>query len=70
MVVGGSLNQNVHEYRNSPKKMKICHAKISVFTIEMNIAPKYQVVPVWMLSILGIFIPIFREFKDISYQYT
>jgi len=43
---------------------------ITLLAKEMNITPKYQVIPVWMLSILGVFIPIIREFRDIAYQYT
>jgi nucleoside-diphosphate-sugar epimerase len=35
---------------------------------EMNVQPKYQVLPVWMMSILGIFMPQIKEISDIAYQ--
>ncbi len=42
---------------------------VDLFAKEMNVAPKVQAIPVWLLSVLGIFIPIMREFKEMSYQY-
>jgi nucleoside-diphosphate-sugar epimerase len=41
---------------------------IEAIAKEMNVAPKYQVLPVWMMGILGIFMPQIREIKEISYQ--
>jgi hypothetical protein len=35
----------------------------------MHVAPKYSILPQFMLSILGIFIPILREFREMTYQY-
>ncbi len=41
---------------------------IEAIAKEMNVQPKYQVLPVWMMSILGIFMPQIKEISDISYQ--
>jgi len=41
---------------------------IELIAKEMNVVPKYQVLPVWMMSVLGIFMPQIKELKDISYQ--
>jgi len=42
---------------------------IKLFAVEMGKSNKYQVIPVWMLKILGIFIPLMREFPEMTYQY-
>lgn len=41
---------------------------IEAIAKEMNVAPKYQVLPVWLMGVLGIFLPQIRELKEISYQ--
>ena len=35
---------------------------------EMKVEPKIQMVPVWMVKILGLFIPIMKEFPEMIYQ--
>jgi nucleoside-diphosphate-sugar epimerase len=42
---------------------------IDLFTREMNSANKISVMPLWLLKILGIFIPILREMPEMMYQY-
>ena len=42
---------------------------IELFAKEINIEPKIQAVPTWMIHILGIFMPIMREFPEMMYQY-
>jgi len=41
---------------------------IDLFNKEMGTAKKVQVLPVWMLKLLGIFIPILREMPEMMYQ--
>ncbi len=41
---------------------------IEAFAKAMNVPPKYQVLPIWMMGILGIFIPIMKELKEMAYQ--
>jgi nucleoside-diphosphate-sugar epimerase len=42
---------------------------IQLFADELKVAPKVLVLPKPMVSILGIFVPILREFKEMIYQY-
>ncbi len=42
---------------------------IELFAQEMNVKPKIQAVPTWMIHILGLFIPVMREFPEMMYQY-
>jgi nucleoside-diphosphate-sugar epimerase len=41
---------------------------IEAIAKEMNVQPKYQVLPIWLMSILGIFMPQIKEISDIAYQ--
>lgn len=41
---------------------------IGLFNKEMGTAKKTQVLPMWMLKLLGIFIPILREMPEMQYQ--
>jgi nucleoside-diphosphate-sugar epimerase len=40
---------------------------VELFAKEMNVEPKVQAIPAWLLSVLGVFIPIMREFKEMAY---
>ena len=42
---------------------------ISLFNKEMNASKKAMVLPMFMLKILGIFIPVMREMPEMMYQY-
>jgi nucleoside-diphosphate-sugar epimerase len=35
----------------------------------MNKEPRYFVIPKWMLSLMGLFVPLFRELSEMVYQY-
>lgn len=41
---------------------------IEAYAKAMNVKPGIQVLPVWMMGILGIFIPIMKELKEMAYQ--
>ncbi|GET33724.1 NAD-dependent dehydratase [Prolixibacter bellariivorans] len=41
---------------------------ITLFAKAMNVEPKFTVVPNWMLGIIGLFVPIMRELKEMNYQ--
>ena len=41
---------------------------IGLFAKAMNVEPRFTVVPNWMLGIVGLFIPIMRELKEMNYQ--
>ncbi len=42
---------------------------IELFAKEMKVKPTYMVVPKWMIRIMGLFIPIMKEFPEMMYQY-
>ncbi len=42
---------------------------INLFAKEMNTSNKYQVLPNWLLKVLGLFIPIMKELPEMNYQY-
>ncbi|HPS63848.1 MAG TPA: NAD-dependent epimerase/dehydratase family protein, partial [Bacteroidales bacterium] len=42
---------------------------IGLVAKELNTEPKIQKVPVWMVRMLGLFVPVMREFPEMLYQY-
>jgi nucleoside-diphosphate-sugar epimerase len=42
---------------------------IELFAKEMNAKPSYMVVPIWLTGIIGIFVPMMKELKEMMYQY-
>jgi len=42
---------------------------ISLFTKEMNVADKVSVLPMWLLKVLGLFMPLMKEMPEMMYQY-
>lgn len=42
---------------------------INLIADEMKVAPKIQMVPMWMIKLLGLFMPIMKEFPEMMYQY-
>jgi nucleoside-diphosphate-sugar epimerase len=42
---------------------------ISLFAKEMNTSDKLFVLPMWLLKIMGLFIPLMREMPEMMYQY-
>ncbi|MEQ8478430.1 NAD-dependent epimerase/dehydratase family protein [Fulvivirga sp.] len=42
---------------------------IELFGKEMNINAKGRALPLWMMGVLGIFIPVLKELKEMAYQY-
>lgn len=43
---------------------------ISIFAEEMNVKNRVTPMPAWMIKILGIFIPVMKEFPEMFYQYN
>jgi nucleoside-diphosphate-sugar epimerase len=41
---------------------------VELFAAEMGTKPKFRVLPIWMMGILGLFIPIMKELKEMAYQ--
>ena len=42
---------------------------IRLIADELKVEPKIQKVPVWLMKILGLFIPVMKEFPEMIYQY-
>lgn len=42
---------------------------IALFAKEMQVKPDYMIIPKWMMKLLGLFIPIMKEFPEMMYQY-
>ncbi len=42
---------------------------VELFAKEIGVKPRYSVLPVWMMGIVGIFVPILIELKEMVYQY-
>lgn len=42
---------------------------IALFNREMNTSKKEMVLPMWMIKLIGLFIPIMREMPEMMYQY-
>lgn len=42
---------------------------VSLFTKEMNVPDKIFVLPMWLLKLLGLFMPLMREMPEMMYQY-
>lgn len=43
---------------------------VALFAKAMKVEPRVRVLPQWLLGILGIFIPVMKELKEMSYQYA
>ncbi|MEQ9168355.1 MAG: NAD-dependent epimerase/dehydratase family protein [Fulvivirga sp.] len=42
---------------------------IELFAKEMNKKPKAKAIPTWLLGIIGMFVPVMKEMKEMIYQY-
>ncbi|MBC6990585.1 NAD-dependent epimerase/dehydratase family protein [Hymenobacter sp. BT491] len=43
---------------------------VEMFAQEMHVAPQFRVVPLWLMSLLGLFVPVMRELREMAYQYS
>lgn len=42
---------------------------VELIANQINVEPKARVLPVWMMGIVGLFVPVIREFKEMTYQW-
>jgi nucleoside-diphosphate-sugar epimerase len=42
---------------------------VNLVAQEMNVKPKLMIMPAWLMGIIGIFVPIMKELKEMTYQY-
>jgi hypothetical protein len=40
-----------------------------LFADELKVKAESRVLPVWMIGILGVFVPVLKEFKEMIYQF-
>ena len=43
---------------------------IDLYARELEITARHSVMPLWMMGLVGIFMPIIREFREMAYQYN
>ncbi|MDX1381419.1 MAG: hypothetical protein R3233_09880, partial [Xanthomonadales bacterium] len=42
---------------------------VEAIAAELGVAPRLQVMPAWLLNLLGLVVPMLRELKEMAYQY-
>ena len=42
---------------------------IELFAAQMNVTPKYSVLSKGMMTVLGLFVPVLKEFREMAYQF-
>lgn len=42
---------------------------LELISHQIKVKPKVRVVPAWLMGIIGIFVPVIREFKEMTYQW-
>ena len=42
---------------------------IGLFAKELKVEPRYSVLPVWLMEVIGLFVPVMGELKEMLYQY-
>lgn len=42
---------------------------VDLIASEMGVEPRYRILPVWLMGVIGVFVPIIRELKEMAYQY-
>jgi nucleoside-diphosphate-sugar epimerase len=69
-ILGNTPDAYNQEWHVPTTKEKLTTRQwIGLVAKELNVEPKIQVAPVFMLHLLGIFVPIMREFPEMLYQY-
>jgi len=67
----GNSEDSFNQVWNLPVDMNALTGRewVELFAGEMKTQNKVQVVPLWMLKLLGIFVPILREMPEMMYQF-
>ena len=66
---------NTHDAYNQVWHLPTDNSKITgkqwieLVAKELKVKPKYMVIPIWVLGIIGLFVPIMKELKEMAYQY-
>jgi len=69
-ILGNTDNAYNQVWHLPTTKEKLTNRQwIKLIAEQLKVEPKIQSVPAWMLRILGLFIPIMKEFPEMLYQY-
>jgi nucleoside-diphosphate-sugar epimerase len=69
-ILGNTADAYNQEWHVPTTKEKLTTLEwIELIAKELNREAKVQTVPTWLLHILGVFVPIMREFPEMLYQY-
>jgi nucleoside-diphosphate-sugar epimerase len=69
-ILGNTQDAYNQEWHVPTTKEKLTTRQwIGLVAKELNKEPEFQVAPVFMLRLLGVFVPIMREFPEMLYQY-
>jgi nucleoside-diphosphate-sugar epimerase len=67
----GNTEDAYNQVWNLPVDMNALTGRewVKLFASEMNASDKVQVLPLWSLKLLGLFIPILKEMAEMTYQF-
>ncbi len=69
-LLGNTPDAYNQEWHVPTTKVKLSNRDwIGLIAKNLNTNPRIQTVPEWMIKVLGIFVPIMKEFPEILYQY-
>jgi nucleoside-diphosphate-sugar epimerase len=69
-ILGNTSDAYNEEWHLPTTKQRITNRGwIEMISHELSKEPAIQVVPAWMIRVLGLFIPVMREFPEMLYQY-
>lgn len=69
-LLGNTINAYNQVWHVPTTKEKLTNKQwIQLIADELKVEPRIQTLPVWFIKILGLFIPIMKEFPEMNYQY-
>lgn len=69
-LLGNTIDAFNQVWHVPTTKEKLTNSQwIQLIAKELMVEPKIQTLPLWFIKVLGIFIPIMREFPEMIYQY-
>ena len=69
-ILGNTPDAYQQEWHAPTTKEKLTNIQwIEMIASELGTEPKYQKVPSFMLNIIGLFVPMMKEFPEMLYQY-
>lgn len=69
-ILGNTIDAYNEVWHVPTTKEKLTNLQwIQLIANELKVEAKIQIVPIWLIKILGMFIPIMKEFPEMMYQY-